>query len=163
MGKTEIKHIIPFTQKHVKDRNLIIKMLKFEDMYGRSDDIQNSYKCDLYLPRTSLTVVYKGHRKTLDEFGFDTSDESVTNYRTIFKNYYKSPSNYDEEVISSVFYMKNNKCVFYNLPKLTIGDKMKDCNLLKLDGTSTKLFDILKYHDFVDKFNHAIVGAFSNS
>ena len=74
-------------------------------------------------------------------------------------NYYKSPSDYDKDIISSVYYMKNNKCVFYDKPKINIGDNLIDCKLLDINGNITSLYAILNNN----KFKHAFIGAFSNS
>jgi hypothetical protein len=50
---------------------------------------------------------------TLLHFNFDSSDESVETYRTIFRTYYISPTNYDSDVIGASYYMLNNKVMFY--------------------------------------------------
>lgn len=159
MGKSDIMGLIPFTKDHVKDRALIIKMLQFEDEYGKSIDGQNLYRTKLLLPHT-LKPIYAIHRHVLNHFGFDTSDISVKNYRTIFSYYYKSPKEYDKEVLDSVYYMKNNKCVYYEKSAPKIGDKLINCNLLCIDGTTKiTLFDVLKHKTF----KYAFVGAFSSS
>ena len=159
MGVEEIKKKIPFTSDNVKDRELILRMLRFEDQYGKSDVCQNLYKAKLNFPRESLHVTYTIHRYVLDHFDFDTSDESVETYRTIFGNYYNSPTDYDKEVLDSVYYMKNNKCVYYTSCEFQLGDQLKDCNLLKLDGASTTLFESLNK----EKYKYAIIGSFSTS
>ena len=56
----------------------------------------------------SLDVEKMINRIVLNYFGFDTSNESVENYRTIFRTYFKSPNDYDVEVINSVHYMREN-------------------------------------------------------
>lgn len=159
MVKSKIQTTKPFRPIDLADRNLIIQMLKFEDYFGKSDDGQIFYQTDTLNPRTSLEPMYAIHRYVLSHFGFDTTDQSVDNYRKIFQTYYKSPTDYDEEVINSVYYMRANKCVFYNLPKPQIGDNLIDCNLLTLDGKPTTLItEISKLN-----FNKCLVGAFSNS
>lgn len=159
MGKSEYRILKPFTEHNVKDKILIIDMLKYEDELGKSKIGQTLYKTKLLNPYVSLEPVYVLHRMTLDHFNFDTSNESVENYRTIFKNYYKSSHDYDLDVISSVYYMKNNKLMFYTKPKPIIGDNMIDTNLLLLNGEQTTLFEEL------NKFEYKLcfVGAFSNS
>lgn len=159
MGRSNTVNPIPFTIDHVHDKELVIKMLKYEDQYGKSDQVRDFYRTKLLQPRSTLNAIYATHRVVLDYFGFDTSDESVANYRKIFLTYYKSPTEYDNDVISSVYYMKNNKCVFYTKPMPRIGDKMTNVNLLNLDGTETTLFDVV--HNM--KYKHCFVGAFSNS
>jgi hypothetical protein len=148
-----------FTQQNVKDKNLVLKMLSFEDEYGKSNTVKNMYRDELLYHHRDLTITYAIHRYVLDKFGFDTSDESVENYRSIFLNYYNSPSDYDNDVISSVYYMKYNKCVFYDKPLLNIGDVIIDCKLLDINGGDTTLFSILND----SHFEHAFIGAFSNS
>lgn len=148
-----------FTQEHVKNKNLILEMLKYEDEFGKSDTVKNMYQDEISYLHRDLTVTYAVHRYVLNKFGFDTSDESVKNYRSIFMNYYKSPSDYDKDIISSVYYMKNNKCVFYDKPKINIGDNLIDCKLLDINGNITSLYAILNNN----KFKHAFIGAFSNS
>lgn len=159
MGRLHNNLKIPFTGKHVNDKPLVIAMLKYEDELARSKQGQNHYKAQLNLPMQSLMVVYSFHKQTLDHFDFDTSDQSVQNYRTIFSTYYNSPTDYDAEVLSSVHYMRANKCVYYESLKLNVGDKMINCNLLSLNGENVKLFDILAKH----KYEHVIVASFSNS
>jgi hypothetical protein len=159
MGVSEEIEKIPFTMKHVRDKSLIIAMLKYEDIYGNGEEGQIYYETELNFPRSSLMVVYSFHRQTLDHFGFDTSNKSVENYRKIFSTYYNSPTDYDADVLNSVYYMRENKCVYYTSPEIKVGDKLKDCALLTAEGKEIKLFDILKQH----KYTHATIGAFSNS
>jgi len=159
MGRYEVIKKIPFTGDHVKDKQLVIKMLQFEDSYTKQPETQELYKSKLNMTGVSLNIIYAVHRYVLNHFDFNTSDESVEIYRSIFRNYYKSPTDYDEEVLSSVFYMKANKCVYYKTPEIKIGDKMQNCNILHLDGTKTTLFDVLSK----EQFKYGFVGGFSNS
>ena len=107
----------------------------------------------------SLTVEKMINRITLEEFSFNTDDESVENYRTIFKNYYKSPKFYDKDVLNSVHYMRENKCVYYICKPLELGDKIPDCKLLKINGK-----DITYLHNEIDKnSNYTLICAFSLS
>ena len=159
MGKHPFVELIPFTKDHVKNRSLVIKMLKYEDEFGKSKDGQDLYRTKLLLPHT-LRPIYAIHRHVLNHFGFDTSDDSVKMYRTIFSTYYKSPTEYDKEVLDSVYYMKNNKCVYYQKPAPKVGDKLIDCNLLCIDGkTDVTLYSILENK----KFKYAFIGGFSSS
>jgi hypothetical protein len=153
---------IPFTKDHVKDKQLVIQMLKFEDRYTKTTDGQELYKSRLNLTGTTLNVIYAIHRYVLDHFDFDTSDESVETYRSIFKAYYNSPTDYDNDVLSSVFYMKANKCVYYTSQEIDVGDKLKNCNILQLDGVKTKLFNVIQ-KESIENFKYGFVGAFSNS
>ena len=158
MGKSTFKEKRPFTHDCVMDRDLVIQMLKFEEEYNNSDEGQLIHKTLLNNARTSLFTIYTIHRVVLDHFDFDTSDESVETYRTIFKTYFRSPKDYDKDVINSAFYMRNNRCVFYERPELDIGDKMVNCDILTLDGKPTTLFEIIP-----KDFNYCFVGGFSLS
>lgn len=159
MGKTQERDLIPFTYEHVKNKELVIKMLTYEEEYGKSEIGQELYRTKLLNPYVSLEPIYVVHRVTLAKFGFDTSEESVKNYRKIFSYYYNSPTDYDNDVISASYYMRNNKLMFYTLPKPIIGDNMTNVKLLNLDGTNTTLFEELDKHQYKTCF----VGAFSTS
>jgi len=161
MGVSKKKHenLKPFTEECILNKELVIKMLKYEDEFAYTDKGQEIYKTELLFPHNTLGAIYAIHRCVLDNFGFDTSDTSVENYRKIFSYYYNSPTDYDNEVLSSVFYMRSNKCVYYTKPKPTINDKLIDVNLLTLNGDNITLYDILKQYDY----KYAFVGAFSNS
>lgn len=148
-----------FTHDNIKDKKLVLKMLVYENEYGKSTTVKNMYRDELLYYNRDLTITYAIHRHVLDKFDFDTSYESVKNYRSIFLNYYNSPSDYDKDVINSVYYIKYNKCVFYDKPLLNIGENMVDCKLLDINGNHTTLFSILEN----SSFEHAFIGAFSNS
>lgn len=151
---------IPFTSTHVKNRDLIILMLKYEDSIYFGDIGKQLYANKFYLPRTSLNPEYTIIRMVLQQFGFNTDDESIENYLSIFKNYYQSPTSYDKEVLDSVVYMRENKCVYYTAPDINVGDKLPNCSICQLDGqTKISVHDILKMHDF----EYAFIGAFSTS
>lgn len=101
MGKSNVTNSIPFTMEHVKDKSLVIRLLQFEDLYGKSKEGQILYKTKLSMPHT-LRPIYAIHRYVLNHFGFSTSEESVKNYRRIFSYYYKSPTEYDKSVKYSI-------------------------------------------------------------
>ncbi len=146
-----------FTEETIKDRELIIKMLRYEDTiflgdYGKSLFFTDGSTLD------SMEPYFMIHRKVLDQFDFTTTDDDVKNYRKIFSYYYKSPTNYDKDVISAVAYMRENKCIYYTTPVINIGDTLPDVQLLSLDGNKTNLLD------HVDNNNkYTFIGAFSNS
>ena len=154
--KTKVDQI-PFTTNTLDDRNLIIRMLKHEDTIIFGDTGQSIYSDPLYRPRESLTPEYAIHRKVLSDFGFDTSDQSVDVYRKIFGHYYHSPTDYDPEVLSSVAYMRENRCVYYTEPLINVGDTIQDCLLYNLDGTMTSVKESL------NDFTHAMIAGFSSS
>lgn len=145
-----------FTKHDLDNKQLIIKMLKYEEYISKSDFGQSLYKNIFNNPLTSLTVEYALNRLTLAQFGFNTNDENVAMYRTIFKTYYTSPFDYDEEVISSVHYMRENKCVYYKSPVLKLGEKIPNCALYNLDSSLTSLYDIIDC-----KMDNTVICAFS--
>lgn len=148
----------PFTQAQVQNRDLVIKMLQYEEELATGDEGQQRYKDPF--SGTSLDTEYSFHRQTLHHFGFEPSDESVANYRTIFKTYFKDPDNYDHEVINSSYYMRNNRCVFYRSKPLTAGDTLPNCRLYMLDGyTETDLHSAMRGKNA----RAAVICAYSNS
>ena len=137
------KKKIAFTKEHINNRELILKMLRYEDSIMLGDigkQIYNSY--DLYR-YTSLDTQYTMNRMTLDHFDFSTDDKSTQNYRTIFQHYYNSPTDYDQEVVASVVYMRENKILFYTDPVLKVGDKYVDVPLLNMNGELTSINSII--------------------
>jgi len=150
----------PFTMTHVHNKNLVIQMLKYEEELTRSDYGQSLYKNTLNKPLISLTIEKAINRLVLDHFNFETDDTSVENYRTIFKTYYRSALDYDKEVLDSVHYMRENKCVYYKNQPLKIGEKIPNCSLYSLDGnTQTTLYDIIQKSNM----DYTVVAAFSLS
>jgi hypothetical protein len=119
-------------------------MLKYEEQFTKSNDGQALYKNPLNRPLISLDVEKAINRIVLMKFRFNTTDSSVSNYRKIFKTYYNSPKDYDEDVINSVHYMRENKCVFYENPLLGVDQKIPNCELTELDGINkTTLYDVI--------------------
>jgi len=148
-----------FTQKDVNNRSLVIKMLKYEDSIVFSKEGQDRFRNILNAPRSSTENMHAFHRMTLHNFGFTTEDDDVRNYRSIFKHYFKSPDVYDKEVVDSVHYMRENRCVFYKSEPLNVGDTAPNCRLFHLDGTTkTTLHDQLNQDGGM-----TMVCAFSNS
>jgi hypothetical protein len=160
MGKIPLP-IGGFTADHAKDKELVLRMLRYENEYGLSEAGTSIYRSELFNPHT-LFPIYVTHRHVLSFFGFDTSDESVTNYRTIFSNFYESPSVYDKDVINSVFYMRQNKCMFYTRPKPKIGDGLIDSELTYLDG-KTKIMLSTILSDALHLYKYFFVCSFSSS
>ena len=159
MGKTETTTTRPFTMKDVSDRELVLRMLRHEDAIILGEQGAKIYRDPLNLPRVSLHPEFTIHRKVLTDHGFDTSDESVANYRRIFRHYYRSPTDYDAEILSSVVYMRENKCVYYTRPPITVGDRLPDSRLYDLDGvTTTGVHEALG-----NDFDYAFVAGFSSS
>ena len=156
MGK--LTNLISFTDKHIENKELVINMLKYEDSLILGDTGKKIFKSNVF-EKYNLETVYIFHRLTLNNFNFESTDDSVENYRKIFSHYYKSPSDYDKDVINSVAYMRENRCVFFTSVKLNIGDIYPDCKLFELDGkTKVSIYDKINKDD-----EFTIIGAFSNS
>jgi len=150
----------PFTTEDIKNKELILKLLRFEDEYYLSSLGQNIMadkgKNNLFSLDGCKTI----QRIVLNNFGFTSTDNDITLYRTIFHNYYKSPTNFDKDILYSVYYMRENRLLYYTTPILEIGDIAPDCKLLELDSCNeTSLYDILKE----EPIRNTIVCAFSLS
>ena len=128
---------VPFSTEHVKDRNLVIKMLQYEEQLATSDYGQQRYKDPLNRRSLSLDNEYAFNRMTLTHFGYNNDEQSVQNYRNIFRTYFRNPEDYDQEVINSSYYMRGNRCVYYRTLPLTIGKRIPNCPLYNLDGKGT--------------------------
>jgi len=154
-----MSHLRQFTNKIILDRNLIIEMLKYEDKVIHSDLGKNIYNDNSYEHYTTHEAMFAIHRIVLTEFGFKTEDEDVKTYRKIFQTYYLSPHVYDKEVMESVSYMRENKCLYYTGKDYGVGDKFEDIKLYDLSGKNEiMLFDKIKNDD-----KYTFVGAFSTS
>ncbi len=160
MGRSNIINPKSFTLNDVKNKGLVIQMLNYEEQITKSDNGQGLYKNTLNMPLISLNIEKILNRQTLMHFGFDTTDASVEMYRTIFKNYYNSPTDYDKEVLNSVHYMRENKCVYYQSPIINVGDIIPNCEIYELDGkTETSLYDVINKN----KANYTLIESFSLS
>lgn len=119
-----------FTETELSNRDLVIRMLKWESEYMCSPEGQQRYRTIGSGQFTSLDNEYAFNRRVLREFGFTTTDHSVANYRRIFRTYYRSATDYDSEVLDASHYMRNNRCVFYTSPKIHPGDQIPNVPLL---------------------------------
>jgi len=152
-------NILPFTVSDIKNRELVLKMLKYEDEIIHGDVGKSIYENESYEHFSSLETIYVMHRITLNAFGFKTNDDDIQNYRKIFKNYYNSPTDYDKEVIESVTYMRENKCIYYTGKNYNVEDLFENVELYDLTGKNKiNLFDKINSDD-----NYTIIGTFSNS
>jgi len=160
MGKKDTDNTKPFTMNDVKNKQLVIQMLKYEEQLTKSEYGQSLYKNTLNKPLISLNIEKALNRLVLSYFGFNTSDLNVETYRTIFRTYYNSPNDYDKDVLDSVHYMRENKCVYYKSPPLQLGDKIPNCDLYEIDGkTKTTLYDVINK----TKSDYTLIEAFSLS
>jgi hypothetical protein len=133
-----------FTVDELSNRDLVIRMLKWESEFMCSEEGQQRYRTIGSGQFTSLDNEYAFNRRVLREFGFITNDNSVANYRRIFQTYFRSPTDYDTEVIQASHYMRNNRCVFYTTPEIHIGDQIPDVPLLTNGNQPITLYDAIK-------------------
>jgi len=164
MGIIKKQDVSNFTIDNIKDRELILKMLRYEDELIHSEEIEKMYADNTYKPRQSLFIEHTIQRIVLNHFNFSTSDENVSNYRLIFNYYYDSPIKYDKEVLNSVTYMRENKLLYYKEPDILIGDNIKnllaECFVIdSIDNSSKSLFDISNNLGFKE----ILVGGFSTT
>lgn len=124
-----------FTEQHVRDRLLVLRMLRAEDALHHSPYGQDVYRNVWNESLTSLLPQLTLQRRVLDQFGFDTDDSSVQTYRSIFAHYYRSPKDFDAEVMQSVVYMRENLLLYFTAPKPVVGHVISNCALHALNGT----------------------------
>ena len=157
------ERLVPFTKESVQDRDLVIKMLQWEERFIRDDTKgQLLYKNEFYRPLRSLDVEKTAQRYTLTHFGFESTDEDLKNYRSIFKHYFQSPHDYDKEVINAAHYMRENRCIYYDQPIVEVGSKIPDVDGLESVGNVGKCSTL---HQILEQkpFQHCFVAAFSLS
>jgi len=98
-------------------------------------------------------------REILTCFEFNSSDENLDMYRNAINVYYKNSRECDKEIMNSVVYLRENRLLYYDTPKITIGDKYPDVKLFDLKGNITMLSSIIesKVH------SKTLLAAFSTS
>jgi hypothetical protein len=156
--KLDNYNLNPFTIETIKDRGLVLRMLKFEDHIIHGPIGKQIYEDDSYEHFTSLSAMYAIHRIVLNEFNFSNTELDVTNYRKIFSHYYRSPDDFDKEIIDAVTYMRENKCIYYNGKDYNIGDHFEDVEVYGIDGQKVSLLEKIKPTN-----DYTLVGAFSNT
>lgn len=122
----------PFTRDDLHNRALILEMLQAEDNLFMSELGQEhlTHHGGLY----SLEVNRVLQREILAQYGFQSDDESLSNYRSIIHVYYRSPTDYDHEVMNSVVYLRENRLLYYKTTKPQQGEPFVDVEILSLDG-----------------------------
>ena len=132
-----------FTQDDIKNRELVLKMLQDEDKYYLSDEgqelIRDSGRANVFSLNACKTI----QRLILEKYEFEPDEESLSNYRTIFQQYYNSPTDYDKDILSSVYYMRENRLLYYTSKTLEIGDTIPNTELLEINGDQKTLFDVI--------------------
>lgn len=152
-------NLISFDETHIGDKNLILKMLKYEDELFLSEQGQQ-FLADYGKNTKSLEGSKSIQRITLNNFGFESTEQDLKKYRTIFHHYYKSSLDYDPDILNSVYYMRENKCLYYKTKPIELGIQIPNVNVYGLNG-------ITKYdlHQLIRSKNYSktILAAFSLS
>ncbi len=165
MGLLEGPSLGPFTKKHIFDKELVLKMLSYEDAYIFSPEGQDLYSSFGFQRFTSSEPEFSTARRTLSHFGFDTDDESLSNYRHINANWYKGPhpGQHDPDIMAAVVYLRANKCLRYTLPKPCRGEVIPNPVVFSYDFETMSLeTKPLVLHSVLDQPRN-LVGAFSGS
>ncbi len=153
MGKIT-KKLTSFSLEHLQDRNLILRMLKYEDDTYKGKYGQDVFKQNEEILISQLII----QRHVLKYFNFNSDNISLENYRKICEYYYHGPTDYDEEIMNSVLYLRENRCLYYTTPSLHVNDTYPNCDIYNLDGTTkTDLYKEMQGYDKV------LVAAFSMS
>ena len=152
-------NLISFEETHIKDRDLILRMLKYEDKLFLSNQGQKFLQ-EYGENTTSLEGSKSIQRMTLNNFGFESTEQDLKKYRTIFHHYYVNSLNYDTEILNSVYYMRENKCLYYKSKPIELGIQIPNTNVYGLDGTTQ--YDL---HQLIRSKNYSktILAAFSLS
>lgn len=147
-----------FTIEHLDNRDLIIRMLKHEDSIILGDIGRTIFEDTSYEHFSSLEGMHTIHRIVLNDFNFINDDTAVQIYKKIFLKYYKSPTDYDLEVLESVTYMRNNKSVYYTNSDYNVGDTFKSVLVNDINENIINMIDKINSKD-----KYTIIGGFSTS
>lgn len=152
-------NLISFDETHIRDRDLILRMLKYEDKLFLSNQGQKFLQ-EYGENTTSLEGSKSIQRMTLNNFGFESTEHDLKKYRTIFHYYYVNSLNYDADILNSVYYMRENKCLYYKSKPIELGIQIPNTNVYGLDGTTQ--YDL---HQLIRSKNYSktILAAFSLS
>jgi hypothetical protein len=152
-------NLISFNETHIMNKELILKMLKYEDELFLGNNGQQ-FLADYGENTTSLEGSKSIQRMTLNNFGFGSTEEDLKKYRTIFHHYYKNSLDYDSDILNSVYYMRENKCLYYKTKPIELGIQIPNTNVYGLDGTTQ--YDL---HQLIRSKNYSktILAAFSLS
>ena len=152
-------NLISFEEIHIADKDLILRMLRYEDALFLSKAGQ-TFLHEYGMNITSLEGCKSIQRMTLNNFGFQSMESDLKRYRTIFHHYYKSSADYDSDILNAVFYMRENKCLYYKTAPIELGVQMPNTNVYGLDGmTSYDLHQWIRSKNYSNTF----VAAFSLS
>jgi hypothetical protein len=153
------KTLMPFDLKYIQNKQLILSMLEYEDKLFLSKEGQQ-FLSEYGSNTKSLEGSKSIQRKTLNNFGFESSDTDLANYRKIFHHYYTSSTDYDPQILNSVYYMRENRCLYYKSKPLELGTQIPNLNVFGLDGkTQYDLHNLIK----TKNYSKTILAAFSLS
>lgn len=152
-----------FNSTHLYNRELVLKMLNHEDKLIHDDKTLAMYDDPFYESQDGLFIIKTIQRITLSDFGFINDDDDLEIYRNIFRTYYRSPTDYDSEIINAVTYFRENKTIFYQAPEINIGENIKyllnQINLLDLNENLHNLLTLVS----TNPKKYTYVGGFSAS
>ena len=158
-----------FTTAHLNDKQLMVQMLQYEDSIIHSEFGQDIYRNKFNESLTSLTPQRIIQRIVLKHFGFTNTEVDIELYRQVFKTYYKSPTNYDADIMSAVTYLRENLCLYYTTSPLVIGDVVPNVNIYSIHDVSTMvdLYSILENQNdekrIDNRINYTMICSFSSS
>ncbi|AYV86736.1 MAG: hypothetical protein Sylvanvirus7_34 [Sylvanvirus sp.] len=152
MGKGSIKgDLFKVLQKlDIQNKELVLRMLRREDEIMHSKTGQDIYRLCYNNAMENVMPQIIIQRMVLNEFGFTTSnDQSLNMYHQIMKEYYQSPTEYDEDVMQAVTYFRENSCLYFTSPCIELNQPVPDCyDLYELSefpmSNDTKELDELK-------------------
>jgi len=162
MGKLEAS-LKEFTEQHILDKPFVLKMLQYEDQLYLSDKGQEIVGSVGMHNISSLEGGKTIQRQTLRHFGFDPSSQNLKRYRTIFHHYYISSTDYDKDILQSVYYLRANRCLYYTTPYLKLGDHIPDVPLYDMtNNKETSVYSVLSSNKNPHQ-THTILASFSSS
>lgn len=151
-----------FLLVHLHNRSLMLKMLRYEDSILMGEKGQQIYRSHKGTQTQHLKAEYAIARMTLRKFGFSDDKQSTLNYRRAITVYYRGPTDYDKEVMSSVVYLRANRLLYYTTPKIKKGQTAPDVKtMFHLDGKRFSLYSYL--NGVCNRYKKVLVCAFSAS
>lgn len=145
-----------FTEEHLHDRALVLRMLGTDEQLLRSDEGQR-----LFREFPGDAAMREMQRRVLCAHGFTQTRQDVNCYRRVCAVYAASPTHYDEEVVQAVTYLRANRLLFYTEHAPILGAALPNVDVYSL---SEERF--VPLHEAVAALPHApraLVCAFSTS
>lgn len=138
MGPPTVTLSDDFNASHIEDRDLVLRLLRYEDALFLSPAGQAVFANPAMSNIFSLEAGKTIQRATLCAHGFSATDASVAAYRTIFRRWSEDP-----EILRAVFYLRENRCLYYTSPEIRMGDVVPDSPLLELSSDTTSVHSVL--------------------